>query len=320
MTDKTKLRRPPLDPELAAVVDVYQLPTVTAEVIPAMRQAVWPGPTLSEILEQANLEVRDIVIPGYGGDGITVSVIQAKGRIGRGPVFYHTHGGGMVMGDRFVSLSYFTEWLHRYNAVLVTVEYRLAPEFPDPVPVEDCYAGLVWMVEHADELGIDNDRVIIVGGSAGGGLTAGTALLARDRNGPKLFAQLLMCPMLDDRDQTLSTRQMDGVGGWDRASNITGWTALLGDRKGTQDVSIYAAPARATDLQGLAQTYVDVGTAEVFRDEAIAFASAIWEAGGQAELHVWPGGFHGYEAYAPQAAISRDTMAARDNWIRRILG
>jgi acetyl esterase/lipase len=103
--------------------------------------------------------------------------------------------------------------------VAVTVEYRLAPEFPDPMPLEDCYSGLVWTADHTTELGIDPERIVIIGVSAGGGLAAGTALLARDRRGPALAGQLLMYPMLDDRDQTVSTRQIDGVGVWDRSSN-----------------------------------------------------------------------------------------------------
>src|SRR5262249_2847776 len=147
-------------------------------------------------------------------------------------------------------------WITEHDAVLVTAEYRLAPEFPDPYPVEDCYCGLVWTAEHAAELGIDANRLLIAGASAGGGLSAGTALMARDRNGPQLIGQALLCPMLDDRDQTVSTRQYEDVGTWVRPSNRTGWQALLGDRRGTADVSIYAAPARATDLSGLPPAYI----------------------------------------------------------------
>lgn len=295
-------------------------PTITPEMIPAMRGAVIPGmPTPSEILEAAGLVARDVTIPGYEGDDIVVSVVHAAGRTGTGPGFYHTHGGGMIIGDRWTGIAALAEWLHRYNGVAVTVEYRLAPEFPDPYPVEDCYAGLVWTAEHADELGIEPGRLLIVGGSAGGGLAAGTALLARDRRGPALCGQLLMYPMIDDRDSTVSTVQIDGVGVWDRGSNVTGWTVLLGDRRGTDDVSIYAAPARATDLSGLPPAFIDCGSAEVFRDEDVAYATAIWADGGDAELHVWPGGYHAFEGFAPQSRLAQEMTAARDNWIRRIL-
>jgi acetyl esterase/lipase len=196
----------------------------------------------------------------------------------------------------------------------VTVEYRLAPEFPDPYPVEDSYAALVWIAEHAADLG-DQDRILIVGASAGAGVAAGTALLARDRSGPRLTGQLLIGPMIDDRDRTVSTTQYEGMPPWDRNSNRMGWTALLGDRRGTDDVSIYAAPSRAVDLSGLPPAFIDCGSAEVFRDEDVAYASALWAAGVQAELHVWAGGIHGFDFVTPDAAISRAARAARDGWV-----
>ncbi|WP_260979659.1 MULTISPECIES: alpha/beta hydrolase [Microbacterium] len=324
MTAPGILPRPPFDPELAPMLEVISqmLPsTLTAEMLPAMRAGSLPGlPTRAEILESAQLQSRDVTIPGFEGADIVVSVIEAKGRTGTGPGIFHTHGGGMIMGDRFTAVEAFAEWIHRYNAVVVSVEYRLAPEFPDPYPVEDCYAGLVWTAENADRLGIESERLLIAGGSAGGGLAAGVALLARDRRGPHLVGQMLMYPMLDDRDATVSTHQIDGVGVWDRGSNLLGWNSLLGERRGTDDVSIYAAPARATDLSNLPPAFIDCGSAEVFRDEDVAYASAIWAAGGQAELHVWPGAFHAFEGFAPQAALSHDAVDARDRWIRRLLG
>ncbi|UOR02770.1 alpha/beta hydrolase [Leucobacter allii] len=319
----TETRYPPFDPELGAALAVLaevSPPTITPEMIPAMRTG---NPALAiddDAFDAAGLERRDVEIPGYRGDAIIVSIVQARGRTGTGPGIYHTHGGGMIIGDRWTGIAGLFGWILKHNAVAVTVEYRLAPEFPDPVPVEDCYAGLAWTAEHAAELGIDPDRLLIAGGSAGGGLAAGTALLARDRGGPRLCGQLLMYPMIDDRDTTVSTRQIDGVGVWDRTSNLTGWTALLGDRRGGDDVSIYAAPARATDLSGLPPAFIDCGSSEVFRDEDVAYASAIWAAGGDAELHVWPGGFHAFEGFAPQAALSQKMLAARDNWVDRILG
>jgi acetyl esterase/lipase len=317
----TTLTRPPFDPELEAALVVIResLPTTfTADMIPALRDTPMMAAGRDAVLA-AGLVTRDVTITSYDGAEIVLSVIERPDRTGTGPGIYHTHGGGMIIGDRWGGPAAFARWAHELNAVIVTVEYRLAPEHPDPTPVEDCYAGLVWTAEHAAELGIDPDRLMIGGGSAGGGLAAGTTLLARDRKGPALCAQLLMCPMLDDRDASVSTLQIDGVGVWDRASNVLGWTSLLGDRKGTDDVSIYAAPARATDLSGLPPAYIDCGSAEVFRDEDVAYATGIWAAGGQAELHVWAGGFHGFEM-VPHAAVSQAALAARDSWIARVLG
>jgi acetyl esterase/lipase len=157
-----------------------------------------------------------------------------------------------------------------------------------------------------------------MGGSAGGGLAAATALLSRDRGGPALIGQLLECPMIDDRNNSYSARQMAGLGIWDQAANQLGWTALLGDAQGGPDVSPYAAPARAADLSGLPPAFIDVGSAETFRDEAVDYASRIWRAGGVAELHVWPGGFHGFAGLAPQAAVSQAAEVSPRAWLRRL--
>ncbi|WP_010205168.1 alpha/beta hydrolase [Salinibacterium sp. PAMC 21357] len=311
---------PPFDTELAAVLGVVneQLPpTITPEMIALLREGfVTDVPAL---LDGRSISHREQTIPGPDGD-LIVSIFARDDHRTAGPGIFHTHGGGMIIGDRFTGLETMLSWIDELDAVVVSVEYRLAPEHPDPAPVEDCYAGLVWTAANAAELGIDPAMLVISGGSAGGGLAAGTALLARDRGGPHLAAQMLIYPMIDDRNETVSSHQIDGTGVWDRGSNDTGWDALLGDRRKTDQVSIYAAPARATDLSNLPPTFIDVGTAEVFRDEDVAYASTIWASGGHCELHVWPGGFHGYDSMAPFAALSIATQDARLNWLRRTLG
>ena len=237
-----------------------------------------------------------------------------------GPGLFYIHGGGMIMRDRFTDIQTVLPWVRQFDAVGVTVEYRLAPEHPDPVPVEDSYAGLLWTAAHADELGFDGERLVVVGGSAGGGLAAGVTLLARDRRGPRPLGSMLFYPMLDDRNQTVSSRQYVDTGTWSRGTNDIGWDALLGERRLTDQVSIYAAPIRAADLSGLPPTFVDCGSAEVFRDEDIAYASGIWKDGGVCELHVWPGAWHGPETVVPDASVSRAMVAARTGWLRRLLG
>ncbi|MFF8772197.1 alpha/beta hydrolase [Kitasatospora sp. NPDC015120] len=314
--------RPAFDPELEAVLAALGdriPPTMTAEMIPHMRRAS-PSEVTDDMLRAAGLTRRDVTVPGHLGDDITVSVIAREDHQGLGPGIYHTHGGGMVSGDRFSGLVQVLPWVADHDAVLVTVDYRLAPEHPDPYPVEDSYAGLLWTAEHARELGMDPDRLLIAGQSAGGGITAGIALMARDRQGPALAGQVLIYPMLDDRDRTVSSAQFDGAGVWDRGSNLMGWNALLGERRGTDDVSVYAAPARATDLTGLPPAFIDCGSAEVFRDEDVAYATALWHAGVQAELHIWPGGFHGFDLTAPHTALAHAMTAARNAWVARTLG
>jgi acetyl esterase/lipase len=314
--------RPPFDPELAAALAAVaeELPsTITPEMIGVMREADVTQPIEEVIAQRPEISHREQVVPGYEGTDLTISVFARKTHKAAGPGFFHIHGGGMIIGDRFTGIEVMLDWVEQFDGVCVSIEYRLAPEFPDPYPVEDCYAGLTWTAEHAAELGIDPTRLVIAGGSAGGGLAAGTTLMARDRGGPDLLGQVLIYPMIDDRNDTVSAHQIDGEGVWDRTSNETGWNALLGDRRGTEEVSIYAAPARATDLSGLPPAFIDVGTAEVFRDEDVAYASAIWASGGVAELHVWPGGFHGFDLMVPHAVISQAMVAARTAWVARLL-
>jgi len=223
----------------------------------------------------------------------------------------------MVMGDRFSQIDIPLDWLDDLGAVIVSVEYRLAPEATGTTLVEDAYAGLVWLASHADELGVDPASIVVAGASAGGGVAAGVVLLARDRQGPSIAAQVLICPMLDHRNTSTSARQYPAPAVWSRESNAFGWGSLL---DGVANVPAFASPAIADDLSGLPATFIDVGSAEVFRDEDVDYASRIWAAGGQAELHVWAGGFHGFDATFPTAALSRFARTTRTGWMSRQLG
>jgi acetyl esterase/lipase len=316
--------RPPFDPELSTFLTAFEARgpfTLTTEMLPHMRGLDMTEEALDERLRSRGYERRTLTVPGHLGDPITLAVIQRIGRTGATSAIYTIHGGGMIFGHYLGNLDSYDDWLlDDHDVVLISVDYRLAPEYPDPYPVEDCYAGLLWVHAHARELGINPERIVIAGQSAGAGLAAGTALLARDRKGPALLAQILVSPMLDDRDSTVSTKQIDGVGVADRGMTRFGWDAYLGSRQAGEDVSVYAAPARATDLSGLPRTYIDCGSAEVFRDETVAYASGLWAAGGDAELHVWPGAFHGFTSMMPTATISASATAALADWTRRLLG
>ncbi|MFJ4647020.1 alpha/beta hydrolase [Streptomyces bobili] len=317
---------PPFDPELAAALELIKdmiTPGMSMEDIETVRRS--PGIAL---LAQVDLtaggafEVEDRTVPGAEGSpeiSLLICRPTAPAPDRPRPVVYHVHGGGMVLGTNRVGVDQILDWARELDMVVVSVEYRLAPEHPYPAPVDDVYAGLLWTAEHAKELGADPERIVIAGASAGGGLTAALALLLRDRGGPRPVGQVLLCPMLDDRNDTPSSHQMAGLGVWDRTANETGWTALLGEVRGGPDVSPYAAPARAEDLSGLPPAFLDVGSAETFRDEVVAYASRIWQAGGVAELHVWPGGFHGFDGFAPQATVSRAARTAQLEWLRRLL-
>ncbi len=249
----TARARPPFDVELEPALDAAPAFFTTLEPgsIAEFRAATTRPSSLDDVIAGRPVEVTDHAVIGHGGGEIVVTVLRRSGHKGAaGPGVYLIHGGGMVGGSRWAVAPMLVEWVLEYGAVAAAVDYRLAPEFPDPAPVEDCYAGLEWFAGRADVFGFDPRRVLIGGPSAGGGLSVGTTLLARDRGTPMPAAMLLMWPMLDDRNETVSAQQIDGVGIWDRTSNETGWTALLGDRRGTADVSIYAAPARATEPVG----------------------------------------------------------------------
>jgi acetyl esterase/lipase len=317
LTDPPSLR-PPFDPELSAVLAEDVPETLTPDMIESTRSA-FPAQIDELLARHVDVSHREETVPGYDGAELSVSIFARKSQTDTRPAFFYIHGGGMVLGDRFIGAELMLDWVDQFDGVCVSVEHRLAPEFPDPYPLEDCYSALVWTAGHAAELGFDAGRLVIAGVSSGGGLAAGTALLARDRNGPPLAGQVLMSPMLDDRNDTVSSHQFDGIGVWDRRSNDTGWDALLGPRRRSEDVNIYAAPARATDLSRLPPAHIDVGSAEVFRDEAVAYASTIWASGGVAELHVWPGGYHSFDLVAPHAVLSRATRATRTAWLERLL-
>jgi len=269
-----------------------------------------------EVPPNPNVISEDRTVPGpEGAPDITVRIYRPVDATGTLPGIYFIHGGGMILGDIDGEDAVATQICERVDAVVVSVEYRLAPEHPYPAPVEDCYAGLVWMARHASELRFDPDRLAVYGGSAGGGLTIATSMLARDRGFPALRFQMPIYPMIDDRNETPSSHEITDIGLWDRAGNIEAWKWYLGDGKPDQ----YAAPARAEDLTGLPPTFIDVGTVDLFRDEDITFAMRLMQAGVPTELHVNPGAYHAAEVFAPECELSGVIWARRIEALRRAL-
>ncbi|GAY07628.1 alpha/beta hydrolase [Pseudonocardia sp. N23] len=322
MTTDLSPVHPPFDPELAAALAAAEdVPTtVTPEMLAALREdTAATAPSFTAIAEAHRVDVRTVTVAR--SDAPDMRLLVATPPLSRpgSPALYWIHGGGVVLGDFRFGLDLVLPWAVEFGVPVVSVDYRLAPADPDPAAVEDCYAGLVWVAGHAAELGVDPSRLVLAGHSAGAGLAAGTALLARDRHGPRAAGQLLLCPMLDDREHTPASRQLDGVGVWDRTANRTAWDARLGGRRGGPAVEPYSAPARATDLSGLPPAFVDVGSVDTFRDEAVDYATRIWQAGGAAELHVWPGAYHCFEILAPTAAVSVAAVDRRTDWLRRVL-
>ena len=290
---------------LNAIPDIVQRRAAVTSLLAAIEVA--PNPRVAS---------EDRTVPGPdGAPDLKVRIYRPVESAGQLPGIYFIHGGGMILGDIEGEDAAATKLCDEVGAVVVSVEYRLAPEHPHPAPVEDCYAGLTWTAKNAAELGIDADRLAIFGASAGGGLTLATALVARDRGGPQVRFLMPIYPMIDDRNETPSSHEITDIGIWDRAGNLEAWAWYLGGKEADE----YAAPSRAEDVSGLPPTFIDVGTVDLFRDEDIAFAQRLMQAGVPTELHVYPGSYHASETFAPDAALSQRIWAGRVEALRRAL-
>ena len=287
-----------LDPELAAALEQMPLSFggITRENVHTIREvmaAQRPPPVPTDIT------VERQSVPTAHGD-VDVYIYQ-RNPSGPQPALLWVHGGGYIVGtaedDRARIIA------ENLDCTVVSVDYRMAPEYPFPAGPEDCHSTLLWMVEHAQALKIDTSRLAIGGASAGGGMAAGVALMNRDRGGPALALQLLMYPMIDNLHDTPSG-QYTNHPIWDQGTSFSAWEMYLDGTPGV-DASPYAAASRATDLAGLPPAYICVGTEDLFRDEDIDYARRLIDAGVPCELAVFPGMYHGGDMLVPRARISR---------------
>lgn len=263
------------------------------------------------------MSVEDVYAPGRDGDpDVMVRLYRPAGLAKPAPLFYWIHGGGMVLGRVEHDDDLCAARADRLQVLVASVEYRLAPEHPFPAPVEDCHAGLAFLNANAESFGIRRERIAIGGASAGGGIAAGLALLARDRAEVDIAFQFLVYPMIDDRNITESSHAIVDPRLWNRTANELGWNAYLAGQAGSSEVSPYAAPARAKDLAGLPPAYINVGDLDLFLDEDVSYAQALGRAGVPAELHVYPGAFHGSNMFVSRSPLSKrwrdDEWAALD--------
>ena len=296
-----------LDPQIAKAISAEPSGQVVAETLSAVRavsnrSSTPPSPDIGR---------RDYTL--REAPAVTIRVHRPADAEGLLPCVYSMHGGGYVLGSHTSDDARLDGWSRMFRCVGVSVDYRLAPETPYPGPLEDCYRGLKWVVDHHEELGVDPDRIGVSGTSAGSGLAAGLALLARDRGEISLRFQLLDAPMIDDRQMTPSS-QRDDLVIFDRHSNEFGWRSCLGDLYGTPEVPAYAAPARAADLAGLPPAYICVGNVDGFRDDAIAYATRLNQAGVPAELHVYAGAPHGVKRFV-DVPVARRYIDGVNQWI-----
>ncbi len=269
----------------------------------AKLMGAFPKPPLPD-----GVTVEDVHVPGYadGDPDVLVRLYRPANLPAGSPALYWIHGGGMVLGSVDNDDPTCAARAADLGCLVASVEYRLAPEHPFPAPMKDCYAGLSWLAGNAAELGIIAERIVVGGASAGGGLAAGLALMARDLSGPAISYQFLVYPMLDHRNSTPSSQSIVDSRVWNRDANRAGWDAYLGpSSRGDGDVSAWASPAIAADLSGLPPVYINVGQFDIFLDEDVAYAQALMRAGVAAELHVYPGAFHGSNSFVADSPISQ---------------
>jgi acetyl esterase/lipase len=287
-----------VDPELLPALDYFPPFDFSPEMLPGLRS------TMAEMAKQqraaappSDVVVEERHVPGpAGAPNVRVLIYSPPGATGTKPGYFHIQGGGYIMGAPEMMDAQNKAAVKEIGCVVCSVDYRLAPETPHPGPVEDCYAALKWFHANAASLDVDPNRIAVGGESAGGGLSATTCLLARDRGEVPLAFQLLIYPMLDDRTVTrVEPHAHAGEFVWNAKSNHFGWHSLLGQAPGSAGVSHYAAAARTESVAGLPPTFISVGALDIFLDEDIDYAKRLLAAGVPTELHVYPGAYHGFD-------------------------
>lgn len=305
-----------VDEETAMVFDIFPAHDLTQQTLPHLR-TVKPSTDGGRL----PLEPEVLMASRDGHPDVAVRLFTNPSSDGLTPLILHIHGGGYVAGSAEMMDMANGARVLQHGTALASVEYRLAPEHPYPAAVEDCYTALTWLVGRSEEIGIDTNRVIVLGESAGGGLAAALALLCRDRGGPALSAQFLIYPMLDYRVGTEADPYKNPTCGefiWTRASNQFGWNSLAGGRKINDDEMPYFSPALAQSLVGLPKTYIATGSLDLFFDENLNYASRLSHAGVPVELHSYAGAMHAFDLI-PTARVSQCFAADLDSALGRWL-
>ncbi len=306
-----------VDREIAAMLDMPSLDLTDATLAEVRANPLFTG----ELVPPPPFAVSEAFAPVEGAPDVRLVVMNPPSeQTGRGAIL-HIHGGGMVVGTADRAVADKPQLALAHNCVVVSVDYRLAPEHPFPAPQEDDYAALLWLVDHAEELGVDPARIVVMGESAGGGLAAALALMARDRGGPKLAGQVLIYPMLDWRTggtECQHNNRHTGEWVWTRDKNRYGWQALKGDYAADDARRGWFSPALADDLVGLPPAYIVTGALDLFLDEDLAYARRLIDAGVSTELHVYPGAIHAFEM-VPDTALAAQAAADLGRGLKRML-
>ncbi len=304
-----------VDPQILPLIEQLPCFDLDMESLPERRKMMLAMAAARAEGADDGVAVSEQNIAGSAGAPAVRIVISAPKTQGSGrPGILHVHGGGYILGAAEMTADTDAAYVRNLDAVVVSVDYRLAPETPHPGPVEDCYAALVWLHANAAALGVNPARIAVSGESAGGGMAAALVLLARDRGVVPVKFQHLVFPMLDDRNVVNpDPSPFHGQFVWTRADNHFGWSALLGTEPGSADISPYASPARATDLAGLPPTFIVCGALDLFLEEDMDYARRLIRAGVATEFHVYPGAPHAF-MFIPDAHVTqtfaRDSMTA----------
>ena len=273
---------------------------------------------VSQLLVEPELDPRvtmeDRMIPGPAGEQM-IRIYRPKGSTSALPGLINVHGGGMILGSVQGDAATAQMLAVESGAIVVSVDYRKAPEDPYPAALNDCYSASQWVFDNAKDLGIDPDNIGIYGGSAGGGLILGVCLMARDRGSMRFKYMMPIYPMIDDRNETASTHDVTEVGIWDRSGNIEAWELYLGGKPADG----YAAPTRAEDVSGLPPAFINVGEMDAFRDEDAAFALRLAQGGVPCEFRIYPGAYHASEVFAPEAELSKRIWSGRIDALKRFI-
>jgi acetyl esterase len=304
------------DPELAAAIPFLPVSTGPVDVAASREMMAAVVDMMNVGVDVSDLSIADHNVGGSDPSReIPVRTYRPAVEAGPRPGILDIHGGGFTTGTVELQHRAVSQMAREVDAVVATVEYRLAPEHPYPAGLDDCYAALEWMASESHQLGVDPKRIAVFGSSAGGNLAAALALLARDRGGPSIRFQYLGIPELDDRLSTVSMQTFVDTPIFSRSGAVQSWEAYLGSDR---NVTCYAAPARATDLTGLPPAFISTMEFDPLRDEGILYALRLLEAGVPVELHQYPGTFHG-SAMIADADVSKRQMAESIDVLRRAL-
>lgn len=306
-----------VDPEILSVLGAFPPIEMSEASLPGIRASM-DEMLQSRLRPDVPVEVRELTIPGRNAPDVRALLLAPATAAGTAPAILHIHGGAYVIGAPEMAVPELMETADMLGCIILSVDYRLAPETPFPGPVEDCYAALGWMHANAAELGVDPARIAVMGESAGGGLAAALALLARDRGEHAIAFQLLDAPMIDDRTPLREPNPVTGEFVFRRDDDRFGWRCLLGAEPGGEGISPYAAPARATDLAGLPPAFIATGALDLFVDENIDYAQRLIRAGVPVALHVYPGCPHGF-AMARESRVARAALRDKREALARAL-